>query len=110
VPLFSTVPKSDSNSASTASASLGLLFFKWGSDRFALICAHFTSVTAICGHIERTGTLVCPISYRLFVILHCCFRFGSIVGEPTPFSVFYFFLGSFTLSSFRIKSEKYPPL
>jgi hypothetical protein len=110
VPLFSTVPKSDSNSAFTASASLRLLLFSsGGSDRFALICSPFASVTAICGQIEKAGTLVCPIPYCLFVILHCCFRFGSIVGEPTPFSVFCFFFGSPTLSSFRIKSGKDPP-
>lgn len=111
VPLFATVPVSDSNSAITASASLRLLLFpSGGSDRFALICSPIASVTAICGQIEKAGTLVCPIPYCLFVISHCSFRFGCIVGEPTPFSVFCFFVGSPTLFSFRIKSGKDPPL
>jgi hypothetical protein len=83
VPLFSTeyaiIPYLDSNNAFITSTSFKqLLFLSGGSNRFALICSHFTFVTAIYNSIEKTEILVCLIS-------HCCFHFGYIIEEPTPF-------------------------
>jgi hypothetical protein len=67
-------------------------------------------VTAICGHIERTETLVCRIFYCLFVFSHCCFQFGYIVGESHPFFGFLlFFFRNHDHSPFLLdqKWEKY---
>jgi hypothetical protein len=59
VPLFSAAPGVDYDSAFLASAS-----FRWlllvpsrRSYRFALICAHFSSVTTLCGPLKGPGHL-----------------------------------------------------
>jgi len=81
------------------------MFSSGGLVWFVLICAHFAFGTPLCGRIERTGILVYPTSYHLFVFLHCCVRFGSIVRESTYFLIFAcFYLESLILSSFRIKN------
>jgi hypothetical protein len=83
------------------------MFSSGGLVGFVLICAHFAFGTPLCGRIERTGILVYPTSYHLFVFLHCCVRFGSIVRESTYFLIFAcFYLESLILSSFRILQNK----
>lgn len=74
---------------------------------FALIYTHFASVTAIYNPIEKTGALVCPISYCLFVFCIVIFILSLLLKRPHLFQ-FFVVLNS-SLSSFRIKSGKNPP-
>jgi hypothetical protein len=108
VPLSTSVPDLDLNSAFTASVSLWWLLqlLNGGTDRLALICAPFASETALCGPLRGPGHLFDPFPTLCLYFCTVFVQFGSIVGEPTPFSV----LGFPTLSSFRIKSGKDPPL
>jgi hypothetical protein len=103
VPLFTTVLFTDFNSTFIASVSLWwlLLVTSGGLDRFALICAPFASKTVLCGPLREPGYLFVPFPTfcNYFCTVLVCF--GSIVGEPIPF----LFLGSFSPSSFRIRSR-----
>lgn len=108
VPLYISVLISDFDSAFPAPTSVRwlLLVFRGGSDRLALFCNLLAFETASCGPLRGPGHLFVPFPT---VCIYCCtvtFRFGTVVGEPTPISI----LGSSTLSSFRIKSGKDPPL
>jgi hypothetical protein len=83
MPFFSTeyasISYSDSNNSFITSTSFRqLLFPSGGSDKFALICSHFTFVTAIYNSIKKIEILICLIFYY-------CFHFGYIIEEPTPF-------------------------
>jgi hypothetical protein len=106
VPLFTTVLFTDFSSAFIASVSFWwlLLVTSGGSDRFALICAPIASETALRGPLRGPGRLFVPFStfYNYLCIALICF--GSIVGEPTPFS----FLGSFPPSSFQEWKGSFP--
>jgi hypothetical protein len=55
--------------------------FKWGSNRFALICAHFTSITSLCGPLIGPGHLfdIFPTICNYFNIVLVCF--GFVIGE-----------------------------
>jgi hypothetical protein len=85
--LSSTIPNSDFNSASTTSASFRwlLLFPSGDSDRFALICAHFASVTALSDLLREPSHLFDPFPIICNYFINVLVCFGSIVGEPTPF-------------------------
>ena len=108
VPLFTTVLFTDFSNAFIALASFWwlILVTSGGLDRFALICAPFASETALRGPLRGSGHLFVPFPTfcNYFRIVLICF--GSIVGEPTPFS----FFGLSPPSSFRIKSGKDPSL
>jgi len=95
VPLSSSVLASNSDSASSTSASFGclLLFPSDGSYKFALICASFAFVTALCGPLRGPDHLFNPFPtlYMYFCIV--LFHVGYVFGELTYFLV----LGSSTL-------------
>jgi hypothetical protein len=109
LPLYISVPDSDFDRAFPTSTSfrwLLLVVFRGGSDRFVLFCNPFILETAFSGPLKGPGHLFVPFPT---LCIYCCtvnFRSGTVVGEPTPISI----LGSPTLSSFRIKSGKDPPL
>jgi hypothetical protein len=72
------------------------------SDRFTLICTHFAYVSALWGPLRGPSHLFDPfliLCIYFYIVLVCVW---STVGESTSFSV----LGSFIISSFRIRSEK----
>jgi hypothetical protein len=75
------------------------------SDRFTLICTHFAYVSALWGPLRGPSHLFDPfliLCIYFYIVLVCVW---STVGESTSFSV----LGSFIISSFRIRSEKDSP-
>jgi hypothetical protein len=88
VPLFTTVLFTNFSIAFIALTSFRwlLLVTSGGSNMFALICAPFASETALRGPLRGLGHLFAPFPTfcNYFRIALACF--GSIVGEPTPFS------------------------
>jgi hypothetical protein len=108
------------NSIFSSSASFGwLLIPSEDIDRLVLFCIHFAYETTLrgplkrLGHfmshflpLERTGSFY--VQFPTFYIYFSTVLISaeSIVGEPTHFS----FIGSATSSSFRIRSDKDPPL
>jgi hypothetical protein len=107
VPLFTTVLFTDFSSAFIASASFRwlLLVTSGGSNRFALICAPFASETTLRDPLRGRGHLFVPFPTFCNYFRTALVCFGSIIGEPTPFS----FLGSFP-PSFRIRGGKDPSI
>jgi len=108
IPLFTVVPSSDYDNAFSASASFWslLLIPSGGLDRFSLLYAHFASITTLCNSLRGLSYLfdhfLTFCSYFRTVVI--CFAF--VVGKSTTFS----FLRLSTLSSIRIRSEKYLPM
>jgi hypothetical protein len=104
VPFSFLVIASDFDSACSAPTSFQwlILFLSGSSDRFALICAYFASITALCSLLRGPSHLFDPFPMLCNYFCTVLVYFGFVVGEPTRLLI----LGLLILFSFWIRNEK----